>query len=113
MSNTLNNIGEISKARGDYETALRYLEQSLEIQQAIGDIDGLATSTHNMAAIVFQQQGKPEEALPMFLQAYAIFHQLGSPNEKAPIGYINAIVQRIGEARFQEIVAAWQAQQGG
>ena len=37
---TLNNISQIFKARGDYETALRYLEQSLAISQEIGDKSG-------------------------------------------------------------------------
>ena len=34
---TLNNLSQISDARGDYDTALRYLEQSLAIRREIGD----------------------------------------------------------------------------
>src|SRR3954447_18910131 len=37
---TLNNLSQIYKARGDYETALKYLEQSLQIQREIGDKAG-------------------------------------------------------------------------
>ncbi len=34
---TLNNLSQLFAARGDYDTALRYLEQSLAIQRDIGD----------------------------------------------------------------------------
>ncbi|MDX2245565.1 MAG: tetratricopeptide repeat protein [Bacteroidia bacterium] len=101
---TLNNLATTAHAKGDYETALLYLEQSLRIRREIGDINGLAITLNNMAVIIFQQQGKPEEALPLFIQSYSIFHQIGSPNEKVPMSYINDIVAELGEARFQEIV---------
>ena len=37
---TLNNLSSIYQARGDYDTALRYLEASLAIQREIGDKAG-------------------------------------------------------------------------
>ncbi|MEZ4829856.1 MAG: tetratricopeptide repeat protein [Bacteroidia bacterium] len=104
----LNNISQIYDARGEYETALKYLEQSLRISREIGTIDSLAVTLNNMAAIIFQQQGKPEEALPLFIQSYSIFRQIGSPNEKIPERFISDIKAQIGEARFQEIIAQMQ-----
>ena len=101
---TLNNLSGIYRARGDYETALQYLEQSLRIQREIGDINGLAITLNNMATIVFQQQDKPEEALPLFLQSYQIFKQIGSPNEQTPAKYLEQIKQQLGPARYQEIL---------
>ncbi|MDX1908456.1 MAG: tetratricopeptide repeat protein [Bacteroidia bacterium] len=101
---TLNNISQIYAARGDYGTALQYLEKSLRIQREIGDINGLAITLNNMATIVFQQQDKPEEALPLFLQSYQLFKQIGSPNEKVPMSYLQAIREQLGPARYQEIL---------
>ena len=102
---TLNNLSGIYRNRKDYETALQYLEQSLRIQREIGDINGLAITLNNMAVIVFQHQGKPEEALPMFIQAYQIFKQIGSPNEQVPIPYLQVILLKIGGQRFNAISA--------
>ncbi len=50
---TLNNISQIFKARGDYETALRYLQQSLAIRQEIGDKSGEGATLYNMATLAF------------------------------------------------------------
>jgi len=101
---TLNNAGQIYSIKGDYDTARRYLEQSLKIRQDIGDAYGLAETLTNIGA-VFYKQNRREEALPLLWQAYQILKKIGSPNVQAPAGYLNAIIQQIGEARFQEIVA--------
>jgi len=61
---TLTNIGNIYYARGDYDTALRYLERSLKISEQIGDIAGEAITCFNMAKI-FAQTGKIDKAIPL------------------------------------------------
>src|SRR4051794_7571501 len=80
---TLNNLSQISHARGDYETALKYLEQSLQIRREIGDKAGLITTLHNMAHIVLQARDFDRamtlwsEALSLALEtrnAQGIFH---------------------------------------
>jgi tetratricopeptide (TPR) repeat protein len=100
---TLNNISQIHKVRGDYDTALGYLEQSLAISQQIGDINGMAATLHNMGSIAFKMEDF-ERAVPYFVQAFQIFQKIGSPTVKKTERYIGAIVERIGEARFREIV---------
>ena len=101
---TLNNISHIYKVRGDYDTALTYLQQSLSIRQQIGDIAGMANTLYNMGAMLYEQ-GHLEEAIPLLLQAYSILYQIGSPNVQYPAGYLGTIIEQIGEARFQEIIA--------
>ena len=101
---TLNNISQIYQAKGDYDTALRYLEQSLGIVQEIGDIAGLATTLNNMGAMLFEQE-RFEEAIPLLVQAYQIRQQIGSPDAEGTAGYLSAIIERIGEAKFQGIVS--------
>jgi len=101
---TLNNISHIYSAKGDYDIALRYLEQSLAIQQQIGDINGMATTLHNMGGIQFKGNNF-EHATPYFIKAYKIFRQIGSPNEKVTLEHLGAIIERIGEAKVQEIIS--------
>jgi tetratricopeptide (TPR) repeat protein len=100
---TLNNISQIYSAKGDYDTTLVYLEQSLAISQQIGNIKGMAETLHNMGCIAFKMDDF-ERAVPYFVQAYQIFQKIGSPTVKKTEGYLGAIIERIGEARFREIV---------
>jgi len=101
---TLNNISQIYSTKGDYDTALCYLEQSLAIMQQIGDIDGVATNMINMGAMLFDQN-KLEEAILHLMLAYRLFQKIGSPNMQVAGSYLSAIIERIGEAKFQEIIA--------
>lgn len=101
---TLNNISQVHQASGDYDTALTYLEQSLKISQEIGDIIGVATALTNTGIILFEQN-QFEVALPKFLQAYQIFQKTGSPNAPVLERNLNTIREKIGEQRFQELMA--------
>ncbi len=101
---TLNNLSQIYDAQGDYSRALGYLEQSLKIRQEIGDRKGLATTLTNMGAIFIEQAQDYERAVPLLMNAYQIFTQIGSPDAKAPAGYLNHIIEQIGEERFHQIL---------
>jgi hypothetical protein len=72
--------------------------------QQIGDIYGMAGTLHNMGGILFERNDF-EGAAPYFIQAYQIFYQIGSPNAKVPKSYLQSIIERIGEAKYQEIIA--------
>ena len=65
---TLNNISQIHDARGDYETALTFLEQSLKIQREIGDRAGMIPTLHNMAHIALQAKD-PQKAVEAWSEA--------------------------------------------
>ena len=71
----LNNISQIFKARGDYETALTYLKQSLAIQQEIGDSAGLCPTLFNMGHIHWQN-GEQAEALAAWVMVYRLAHSM-------------------------------------
>jgi tetratricopeptide (TPR) repeat protein len=68
---TLNNLSQISQARGDYDTALRYLEQSLAIQREIGNKAGLMVTLHNMGLIAWQTDNG-ERAMTLWSEAFTI-----------------------------------------
>lgn len=74
---TLNNISQIFKARGDYATALTYLEQSLAIQQEIGDKPGLCVTLFNIGHIHWQNE-QPDKAKRLWVAAYRIAKQIGA-----------------------------------
>ncbi|WP_062155170.1 tetratricopeptide repeat protein [Beggiatoa leptomitoformis] len=73
---TLNNISQIFRARGDYETALRYLQQSLAIRQEIGDKRGEGTTLNNISQI-YDARGDTETALRYLQQSLAIQQEIG------------------------------------
>jgi tetratricopeptide (TPR) repeat protein len=100
---TLNNISQIYDAKGDYDRALGYLEQSLAIQQQIGDIPGMATTLHNIGATYVQIEQFEAAVLPL-VQAYQIREKLQSPDLASTIGYLNFLVEKLGEAKFQQIL---------
>ncbi|MEL6718174.1 MAG: hypothetical protein AAFP82_05615, partial [Bacteroidota bacterium] len=55
------------------------------------------------------QQGKYEAAIAPIFQAYQIYERVGSPNAQTSGEYLMAIRDKIGEARFGEIIGALQA----
>jgi tetratricopeptide (TPR) repeat protein len=73
---TLNNISQIYKARGDYDTALRYLEQSLGICQEIGNKAGEGTTLNNMATTAYAR-GDYDTALRYLEQSLGIQQEIG------------------------------------
>ncbi len=90
----MNNIGQIYHSKGDYDTALRYLKQSLAIRQQIPDILGEAETKTNMGVIFFKQS-RYEEAIPLLVQAYDIFQKIGSRHVQAA----KAITEHIREGQ--------------
>lgn len=98
------NLARIAKDKGDYDSALHYLEQSLAIQQQISDIIS-AEKTMIYIGQMLYEQNRFEEAIRFFTQAYHSFRNRGSLYTEIPVGYLNAIFERIGEAKFQEIVS--------
>ncbi len=101
---TLNNISQIYNAKGEYDKAIQNLEQSLEITHQIGDMPGIATTLNNMGGLYFDQANY-EDAIPLLVQAYQINQQIGLPNADVTARYLQAIIEHIGEARFQEIIS--------
>ena len=101
---TLNNLSSILYARGKVEEAMAYSFRDLQICQEIGDINGMATTMANIGAMLFEQESY-EEAIPILMQAYAILEKIGSPNVKYPLQYLGEIIERIGKAKFEEIVS--------
>ncbi len=59
------------QARGDYDTALKYLKQALAIQQEIGDLAGLCATLFNMGHIHLHNE-EVAEAINAWVHVYSI-----------------------------------------
>jgi tetratricopeptide (TPR) repeat protein len=70
-ASTLNNIGQIYGTKRDYDTALHYLKQSLNIRRQIGDRVGEGTTINSLAIITFAQ-GDYDSALEYWQQSLII-----------------------------------------
>ncbi|MGB2747794.1 MAG: tetratricopeptide repeat protein, partial [Thiofilum sp.] len=99
---TLNNISQIFRARGDYDTALRYLQQSLAIRQEIGDKYGLCATLINMGHIQAQNQ-EIQQAVATWVAAYAVSKEIGHAQALAAL---ESLAPQIGLAGG---LAGWEA----
>ncbi|MBT3756088.1 MAG: tetratricopeptide repeat protein [Candidatus Cloacimonetes bacterium] len=73
---TLNNIGNIYLNLEDYESALRYLSEALKINEEKKDEKRIAISLNNIA-VVFEEQGKIDEALYNYQKALVLKQKVG------------------------------------
>ena len=88
---TLNNLSQIYDARGDYATALTYLEQSLAIQREVGNKAMEGTTLNNISQI-FKARGDYATALTYLEQSLAIRREIGDKaGEGTTLSNIGAI----------------------
>jgi tetratricopeptide (TPR) repeat protein len=88
--------GQAGMSRGDYDTALRYLEQSLKISEQIGDIAGEAITCFNMARI-FAQTGKIEKAIPLVERTVEIDRLTQNPDLENDLRYLMELKEKSRE----------------
>ncbi|MEW6285485.1 MAG: tetratricopeptide repeat protein, partial [Chloroflexota bacterium] len=100
-----NNMATTAHAQGDYETALAYLKQSLDIMRQIGDKKGEGATLNNMATTA-HAQGDYETALAYLKQSLDIMRQIGDKAGLCAtlfnIGHIHA-----QKGEIQQAVSAW------
>jgi len=97
-ANGLNQTGKLHLHLGNFQTALPYLEQSLEICRQIGDRAGEGATLNNISQI-FKAQGEYETALGYLKQSLDIFRQIGDrAGEATTLNNISAIYWAQGNA---------------
>ena len=79
---TLSNMAGIVAQQGDIPRAIELWNQSLEINERIGDAQGKAATLHNMARIV-AQQGDIPRAIELWNQSLEIKERIGDAKGKA------------------------------
>ncbi|GAK60599.1 TPR repeat protein [Candidatus Vecturithrix granuli] len=93
----VNNLGLTCLHRGDYATALTYLEQSLAIQRDIGDKAGEGTTLNNLSQI-YDARGDYATALTYLEQSLAIQREIGDKaGEGATLNNLSQIFKARGD----------------
>lgn len=89
---TLNNIGFAYKYLKNYPNALRYFKESLKKQQALSKYPLRQVPTQVNIAIIYQNQGRYEEALELLLQTVRVAEKSNKNAEKAQLYDLLALV---------------------
>ncbi|MCQ3945465.1 MAG: hypothetical protein DPW21_02080, partial [Anaerolineae bacterium] len=109
---TLNNMATTAHAQGDYETALTYLKQSLDIRRQIGDKAGMCATLFNMGHI-YAQNEQIQEALSAWLTVYKIAKKI---NEYQALQALSQLAPQLGlpeGLEGWEMLARWMTEDGG
>ncbi|MFI7594448.1 tetratricopeptide repeat protein [Micromonospora sp. NPDC049359] len=103
-------LGILAQLRGDYAEAERRYQQSLAIEEALGNQAGMASSYHQMG-ILAQYRGDYAEAERRYQQSLAIEEELGNQSGvAASYGQLGTLAQLRGdygeaERRYQQSLA--------
>jgi tetratricopeptide (TPR) repeat protein len=94
---TLDNIGGIYRSLGQYQEALEYHQQALDIQREVGDRAGEG-ATLNSIGVVYDSLGQYQEALEYYQQALDIRREVGDrAGEGTTLNNIGGIYDVLGQ----------------
>ncbi len=98
-ANSLNNLGEVSRAQGKHLEAKRFYQESLAIRREIGDRMGMAVSLNNLGGVAYRL-GEYEEADRLLRESLAIFTELRTRREQAyPLSILGRVARDLGNHR--------------
>lgn len=96
-SESLHKIGIVYDVTGEYDSSLYYFNALLGLGKRLNDSTIIATAT-NSRGLVLWNMGKPEQALPLFYEAYIIFERLKNPLGKGKsMNNISIILSDLGK----------------
>ncbi|WP_293122346.1 tetratricopeptide repeat protein [Microcoleus sp. bin38.metabat.b11b12b14.051] len=78
----IHNLAGIYANQGDVEEAIALYQQSLELDEKIGDVQGKAASLHQLA-IIYADRGDVDEAITLYQQCLEIDEKIGNVQGKA------------------------------
>ena len=83
MAASLGEIAQIQQVKGQMREAEQSYREALSLQREIGDKAGISTSLVNLAALVNEDLGRPDDALPLLREALQIRRDAGNANGEA------------------------------
>src|SRR5690606_2081796 len=92
------NIGLVYKNLQDYDPALRYQQEALDLYEKIGNLSGAARALGNLATL-YDLTGKPERAIDYYLQALTMNEKLGD-NRRIASDYTNLGAVNLGMSDY-------------
>ena len=78
----IHNLARIYDYQGEVAQAIALYQQSLELQEKMGNLQGKAASLHNLAAI-YANQGDLEEAIALYEESLVLKEKMGNLQGKA------------------------------
>ncbi|WP_341730570.1 tetratricopeptide repeat protein, partial [Microcoleus sp. EPA2] len=88
---TLHELGWIEDDWGNKKEAIAFYQQSLELQEKIGDVQGKAATLHCLA-IIYANQGEVEQAIAFYQQSLELQEKIGDVQGKAATLHCLAII---------------------
>ena len=76
IASILNNLGEVARLQGDYDSARKYYQQSLDLAQVLGDRKGIASILGNLGNVA-ESQGDYDSARKYYQQSLDLAQALG------------------------------------
>ena len=90
-ANTLYELGRIQDDWGNKKEAIAFYQQSLELKEKIGDVQGKAATLHCLA-IIYADQGEVEKAIAFYQQSLELEEKIGDVQGKAATLHQLAII---------------------
>ncbi|BAY75426.1 TPR repeat-containing protein [Nostoc linckia NIES-25] len=101
LASIYHDLGVLKASKGEVDEAFALYNQSLEITQRIGDVQGKAATLHELA-IFYENKGEVDEAIALFNQSLEIKERIGYVQGKAAtlhrLGMIHANKGEVDEA---------------
>ena len=89
----------IHQDQGNYEEAVKKYNQSLKIEEELGNKRGIASTLYQIGRIN-KEQGECSSALRNYLTSYSIFDQLNSPNKDIVSRSLSRLRDKMEEKEF-------------
>jgi serine/threonine protein kinase/Tfp pilus assembly protein PilF len=83
MAASLGEIAQIQQVKGQMREAEQSYREALGLQREIGDQAGISTSLVNLAALINEDLGRPDDALPLLREALQVRRDVGNTNGEA------------------------------
>jgi tetratricopeptide (TPR) repeat protein len=105
-ANILHGLGILSANQGEIDQAIALYQQSIEIEEKIGDVQGKANTLHQLAGI-YANQGEINQAIALFQQSLEINEKTGNVQGKAATLHQLAILYS-NQGEIDQAIALYQ-----
>ncbi len=104
-ASVLHALGIIYANKGDVDEAIAFYNQSLEIEERIGNVQGKAATLHQLAGI-YANKGDVDEAIALYNQALEIDERIGNVQGKAmTLWWLGHLAEQQGE--YTKAISYW------
>jgi len=110
MATNYHQLGMLAQQQGDDQEARRQYQRALEINEALGNLAGMATSFGQLGSLL-TETGKVEEAVGYTLASLVFYLQVGAPEGSVNLYWLARQQKLLGEAQFRTAVHRYLGEQ--